>query len=645
MDLSGLNEEQRNVVTTTEGPMMVLAGAGSGKTRALTHKVAYLIEEKGILPWEILAITFTNKAANEMKERIVKLSNKEEKYFNVFTFHSFCSRLIRTEHEAIGRSSSFSIYDDSESIAVIKSIIKAKNLDPDEFNFKNIQHYISRLKDYCHYVGQIADDIDSELEIDHEFYPIFIAYEEELKKSNAIDFGGLITSSVEILKNNPVILKKYQTKYKYVLVDEFQDTNKSQFELTKLLVGFHNNITVIGDDFQSIYRFRNADIKNFLDFDKSFPDVKFVKLEENYRSTKIIVKAANSIILNNKFQKEKNLFTSNPEGSKIKLISCFSQINEAEYIGSTVRTLLNQGKIEPNEISILFRNNAQSRTIEEALRKLRIPYILTGGMKFYERKEIKDVISLMRLIINENDSSAVLRMLNNPARGIGKKTIDSFVEQSLNSGKTLFSLLENNPKGIKVSKKAKEGIDQFVGAIRKSQIVYNSTGKLTDLYKSLMTETKYVDILSQSVKHEDVARIDNLKEFYGSLMQVDSESTPLVNFLENISLAIDQDDSVAKEDCVNLMTVHSSKGLEFKYVFILGLEESLFPSKRALEEDDAMFGIEEERRLFYVAVTRCKKQLYITVCQSRFLYGMKHNNPPSRFLREIPSELFDVIKI
>jgi DNA helicase-2/ATP-dependent DNA helicase PcrA len=644
MNLDSLNKEQREVVETTEGPMMVLAGAGSGKTRALTHKVSYLIEEKGIAPWEILAITFTNKAANEMKERIVDLTNLDGSHFNIFTFHSFCSRFLRQEIEHLGRTRTFSIYDDSESIAVIKSIIKAKKLNPEEFIPSNIHHYIKRLKDYCHYIGQKEEDVDIELDIKHDFYEVYKDYEKELQKSNAVDFGGLITSVVDILESNPSVLEKYQDKYKYILVDEFQDTNKSQLVLTKMLALKNKNITVIGDDFQSIYRFRNADIKNFLDFDKVFPEVKFIKLEENYRSTKTIVKAANAIISNNKFQKEKILFSNKEEGQKIKLISCYNQQAEAEIVGNAVYRLANTPNIKPNEVCILFRNNAQSRTIEEKLRSMNVPYILTGGMKFYERKEIKDAICLLRLVLNHNDSCSILRMINNPARGIGKKTLESLSEYCLNNNLSLFDALKKIPKEIKVSKKAQEGISKFVDAVVEATKEYNDSKKITKTYQILMKKTEYVSTLEKSTKHEDQARVDNLKEFFGSLIEADSKERDMVDFLESISLTINLDEGdIDRADCINLMTVHSSKGLEFEYVYILGLEENLFPSKRSLEEFDDMYGLEEERRLFYVAVTRCKKHLAITACKTRFLYGQKLINRASRFLKEIPEDLYEVI--
>ena len=643
MNLDELNDNQKHVVLNTEGPMMVLAGAGSGKTKALTYKVAYLIKEKKIKPWEILAITFTNKAANEMNERIVKLSNTSENYFNIFTFHSFCARLLRNIAQYSGRTSSFSIYDESESLSVIKEIIKNKELDKEDFHPNNISHYIKRLKDFGHFPSQKKEEISKELDLFHDYYDIYIEYEKELIKSNAFDFGGLISSVIEILSNNEKVKKELTKKYKYILVDEFQDTNKAQFDLINLLINENKNLTVIGDDYQSIYRFRNADIKNFLSFDSFFSNVKFIKLEENYRSTKTIIKAANNVISNNKYQKEKNLYTNNENGNKINLYSCYDQSVEANIVGSKVSQWKRNG-VQPSEIAILFRNNAQSRTIEEVFRTYNIPYILTGGMKFYERKEIKDFISLMRLIINPQDSYSLLRVINTPSRGIGKTTLDKLSSYSLDSSISLFDLLSNIPKEIKISKKAKEGISFFLNLIKTASSLYNTNKSLEELFIFLYEESGYKKNLEVSSKYEDKARIDNLKEFKGALKENDDKKISLVTFLENISLTIDQEDEeISKEDCVNLMTVHSSKGLEFEYVIILGLEENLFPSSQSLEEYDEIYGLEEERRLFYVAITRCKKDLSITACKKRFLYGKTVINKASRFLSEIPSELYEVV--
>lgn len=633
MDLiNTLNPKQKEAVLQVEGPVMVLAGAGSGKTKALTTRVAYLIKEKKVAPWNILAVTFTNKAAAEMKERIKNYSQTDEKFLNVFTFHSFCARMLRWEAETF-KIKNFVIYDDGDCASVIREVIKKHNKQADkEFSISAISEYIDHLKNNSYFVGAPKIEIADEYLRDHPFYPLYLEYESELKRCNALDFGGLIIKTIEMLYQYPETLQKYQEKFKYILIDEYQDTNRTQFDLINLLAMKYRNLCIVLDLDQSIYSFRSANINNTLDFEKIYPEHKLIKLEQNYRSTQNILNAANNVIGFNKFRKDKNLYTQNEAGELLQVTYCANQNREAQMIALKVEHLI-RGKIPAKEIAIFFRNNAQSRAIEEQLRQRKINYMLYGGMKFYERKEIKDLLSYLKLLVNLNDDYAFLRIINSPTRGIGSTSLDKI---KLLANQEKISLIEAANK-ISLPKKTKESISKFIQYIIeiKSKIGLVS---LTSLFDELMEKSEYLSTLEQSKSYEDQARVENIKEFRTSLLERDSNKTTLEEYLEEISLNIDKSD-IDIESCISMMSIHAAKGLEFDYVFITGLEEDIFPSYQSKQVLDKKNGVEEERRLFYVAVTRARKMLWITYVGERLLYGQIKRSRRSRFLDELPANL------
>jgi len=822
--LEGLNPQQKEAVLTTDGPMMILAGAGSGKTKTIIAKIVHLIKTKNIQPYEVLAVTFSNRAANEMKERIYKqLPEIDPKSLHISTFHAFCAKILRYNAEHIGYKSSFTIYDEQESMAVAKSICRKYDLDPKKHPASALTHYFDQVKNQGFYLGR-KTPLKKVLK-ENDYYPYFEEYEKELKNNNSLDFGSLITQTLNLFENNDLVLKNYNKKYKYLLVDEYQDTNKAQFDLISLL-GNHQNVCVVGDSDQclvpdstiflpsgkktiselnqneqvlsydrqiepftisrkierkyageifniicennfevsstanhvhfvrttlnpitfdecrieilggknklhrlylfniekesnnlqelydyfsslsksldlhlkelfifenipfelvmaknvrpgdflptvagikqvisiekraysglvydldinpvhnyivngilthnSIYSWRGAEMRNILDFEKRFLNAKILKLEENYRSSNNIIQAATEVIKKNIFRKEKNMFTSNKDGEKIKVYQCRDGLTESLFIAQSISKLI-KDKISPKEIAVFYRNNGQSRTIEDALRRYMIPYQIVGGLKFYERREVKDLVAYLQVVLNPFDEVSFLRIINVPTRGIGEKSLLKFIEASRSKGKSLFEFLSTE-KNLG-SKKISEGIQEIVDIISTGRKMNEDKKSVLEIFDFVLKQTDYIRVLKASNKYEDLARVENIQELRSSITQFinSNENNDLVTYLENITL--DRSETNKEVGSVSLMTVHSSKGLEFDYVFVPGLEETVFPSGQSVS--DGLERMEEERRLFYVAITRARKECSLLYAISRMMYGKFINNLPSRFVDELPSQ-------
>lgn len=834
--LDGLNPQQKEAVINTDGPLMILAGAGSGKTKTIISRIVYLIDKKKLKPWEILAVTFSNRAAKEIRERIHKQKpDIKESELNLTTFHSFCSKVLRYNGHLVGLKSNFSIYDTSESMAVVKELQKRNEIDPKKDPAQNILDLFDKIKNEGYYVGS-KESLKKELK-EHEYFYLFKEYEDELLKNNAVDFGGLITTVIKILEQNPDVLAKYGKKYKYVLVDEYQDTNKAQFKIIKLFGTIHQNITVVGDGDQcliegtlistdrgefpieeikvgdfvlastgkyalasvpvsavnktfvsrnlikittdegkvlistkehlhfaedeyksfdkdlveinllggarqnsrihkikvlgeekfsddvgalyssyqelsknksfqlketisltadpiemvfgfdlkvgmniinkefeyetivkieeieyegyvydldipifhnyianeifthnSIYSWRGAEIRNILDFEKAFPAAKILKLEENYRSSGNIIEAAVSLIKNNVLRKEKIMFTSNEIGEKIKLIDAYSGDAEGEFVADQIKKLM-KNKVSPKEIAVFYRNNAQSRIIEDNFRKLKIPHQVIGGLKFYERKEIKDIIAYLQVIVNPSDEMSLLRVINTPSRGIGDKALQQIKEDSFNQEQRILEYLSN----YQGTKKSQEGVLNFLDIIKTGSHMNKKKENLVDILDMILKKSGYLEILKKSTKYEDQARLENIKELKSSITHfvLNSEDKSLDAYLEAITLDRSEDNMI--DGKVSLMTVHASKGLEFDYVFLVGAEENIFPSAQSIQR--TIKELEEERRLFYVAITRARKQINILYARQRFVFGQVVFNEKSRFILELPSLNVEKIKI
>jgi DNA helicase II / ATP-dependent DNA helicase PcrA len=642
----GLNEAQQQAVENTDGPLMILAGAGSGKTRTIVKRIIYLVEEKNISPYNILAVTFSNKAAKEMRERVAQELGTQEQLLKITTFHSFCSNILRSEAKYLGLSRSFTIYDDQDTKSLAKSLIKQYCENPKEYAPSELLYYIDQLKNQAYYIGR--DDFDDEKKLldEHFEFSMFKAYESELARSNAVDFGGLITNVIKLFKLHPEVKEKYQNKFKYLLVDEYQDTNKAQFEFLLQIVNKQSNICVVGDEDQSIYSWRGADIRNILYFEKYFPQTQVIKLEQNYRSTKRIIEAASAVIEKNQQRKGKTLWTDNDSGEEINIIESENDINEASFITRKIMEYKNTN-IHLNDIAIFYRNNYQSRVIEEALRSQNVPYRIVGGMKFYERKEIKDLVAYLKVILNEKDSLSLSRIINSPPRGIGTTTMRKFehyaIDQNISlweSIKDIFS--EYKSLNIRLSQKVKTSLTKFINMFIEARDMVKNQCRPSEIYEYILRESEYVDYLKKSKDYDKISRVDNLEELLNAIKQFEykNEKANLLDFLESITLDKNSEDT-ENVGQVSLMTVHSSKGLEFHYVFIAGVEENIFPSARSI--DESLHGIEEERRLFYVAMTRAMKKLYIVFARSRMLYGDLQFNGPSQFIYEIPEEYYQWI--
>ena len=634
--LKQLNDKQYEAVVNTEGPCLVIAGAGSGKTKVLTHKIAYLIDEKGVLPWNILAITFTNKAANEMKERIEGLVGDVAKDIWMGTFHSVCVRILRRFIDRIGFDSSFIIFDTSDQRTLIKSCIKNIGLDDKMFTDRSVQSEISNAKNEMlepdQYTLRANGDFRKE-----KIALVYEMYQKRLKENNAIDFDDIINYTIKILMDNPDVLEYYSDKFKYVLVDEYQDTNKSQFTLVTLLASKNGNITVVGDNDQGIYSFRGADISNILNFERDFPGTKIIKLEQNYRCTGNILKAANSVIKNNEVKYKKQLWTENDVGNLPKVYSAKNEYDEGTYIATQIEHLRREEKYNYSDFAILYRMNTQSRAIEEILRREGIPYKIIGGLKFYERKEIKDVISYLRLIQNPSDNISLKRVINEPKRGIGKTSLDNIEKLAEDTGISMYEIIKNADQyGLnRVFLNSRE----FVNVIEELRNKKDDI-KISELIKETLNKSGYTKALEEENTIEAENRIENLDEFLTVAIEFEDESAEnkLSDFLEGITLSSDIDNMEETDDSVTLMTLHSAKGLEFPVVFLVGMEEGIFPGYKSISEPKEL---EEERRLCYVGITRAKKNLFLTCSKQRTIFGSTSCNPISRFLKEIPEELLD----
>ncbi|MFY7992904.1 MAG: ATP-dependent helicase [Bacteriovoracaceae bacterium] len=645
MNLDFLNPSQKEAVLHTDGPVMILAGAGSGKTRTLVARIQYLLDEKRVSPFQVLAVTFSNKASREMRERLSHNINIDVGTLQVTTFHAFCAKVLRMEANYLGLSKNFTIYDDGESNSIIKASLAKRGINQKDLSPYVVNAYIDGIKNLGFYIGQpVTREIEA-MSDDKRLYDIFLEYEAELHRNNAVDFGGLITGVLNLFKSHPEVLLKYQNKFKYVLVDEYQDTNRAQFELITLLSSKHKNVCVVGDEDQSIYSWRGADIRNILDFEKVFPEAKLIKLEQNYRSSKRIIEAATHVISRNQARKGKNMWTDNEEGEVIQITECRDDKAEADFVGAEIKKLAMKG-VSLKDVAVFYRNNAHSRPIEDALRREKFPYRVVAGMKFYERKEVKDMLAYMRVVVNKKDSLALTRVINTPARGVGPTSLRKLEDEAVRLQLSLFELFEkimsepHDFKHLALSAKVMSSINQFVSLIQEVQVLEAEDALPSVTYEKLLHESTYYDLLRADKTYEGAARLENLEELMSALKQFeDSIETPnLTKFLETITLD-SETEQAAGNDMVSLMTVHGSKGLEYPYVFLIGLEENIFPSFKSLESTSPM-GLEEERRLFYVAMTRAMKKLYICFAQGRMLWGSVKFNGPSQFLQEIPEDYY-----
>ncbi|MGY6741949.1 MAG: ATP-dependent helicase [Cecembia sp.] len=635
--LKGLNPPQREAVEHTEGPLMIIAGAGSGKTRVLTYRIAHLIHAKGVDPFNILALTFTNKAANEMKHRIERLIGLEARNTWMGTFHSTFAKILRVEADKIGYPSNFSIYDTDDSKSLIRTIVKEMKLDDKVYKPSTVLSRISgaknRLISWENYINDPFIKADDEAAMKPRMGEIYRNYQRRLFKAGAMDFDDLLFNTNVLFRDHLDVLNKYQQRFKYVMVDEFQDTNVSQYLITKKLAAVHQNICVVGDDAQSIYAFRGADIQNILNFEKDYPDLFIVKLEQNYRSTKNIVQAANSIIAKNKAQLKKEVWTQNHNGELIELIKASSDNEEGRMVATTIFEEKNNKKLDNSDFAVLYRTNSQSRSIEEALRKMNITYKIVGGLSFYQRKEIKDLMAYMRFVVNKGDEEAFKRVINYPKRGIGDSTVEKILVAAYEHDISLWEVLTNANSFL--SGRAANAVDDFTTMIKSFGIemerkdayeTANSIAKQSGLLRELY-EDKTIEGLN---RYENVQELLNaIKEYVDS---PENEDKSLGAFLQEIALLTDNDRDKDTTDAVTLMTIHSSKGLEFKQVFVVGMEEDLFPSQMMMQSRE---DLEEERRLFYVATTRAMEKLYLTYALTRYRFGRLLNCEPSRFLEEV----------
>ena len=634
--LKGLNDKQYEAVVNTEGPCLVIAGAGSGKTKVLTHKIAYLIGEKGAKPWDILAITFTNKAANEMKERIANLIGDDAKDIWMGTFHSICVRILRRFIDRIGFDTSFIIFDTSDQRTLVKACMKALSIDDKMFTDRAVLSEISNAKNEMlePEMYQVRANGDFRKEKIAEVYKL---YQKRLKENNAIDFDDIINYTIKILMENPDIIEYYSNKFKYVLVDEYQDTNKAQFTLVTMLASKHGNITVVGDNDQGIYSFRGADITNILNFEKDFPGTRIIKLEQNYRCTGNILKAANAVIKNNEVKYKKELWTQNEEGNLPKVYQAQNEYDEGSYIVEQMEHLRREEYYKYSDFAILYRMNTQSRAIEDILRRENIPYKIIGGLKFYERKEIKDIIAYLRLIQNGNDNLSLKRIINEPKRGIGKTSLDKIEFLANETGQSMYEIIKRADEfGLnRVFLNSRE----FVNTIEELKAKQEEL-PISELIKETLKKSGYTKALENENTIEAENRIENLDEFLTVAIEFEEEEAEnsLSSFLEGITLSSDIDDLEESEEYVTLMTLHSAKGLEFPVVFLIGMEEGIFPGYKSISEPKEL---EEERRLCYVGITRAKENLFLTCSKQRTIFGSTSYNPVSRFLKEIPENLLE----
>lgn len=636
--LNGMNPRQKEAILYTQGPLLVMAGAGSGKTRVLTHRIAYLIEEQRVNPWQILAITFTNKAAREMKERLDALVGTSSRDLWVSTFHAMCMRILRREAQAIGYSKQFTIIDTSEQKTLMKKIIKELNLDDKRYSEKVVLSIISDAKNQSVTPQMFQEQAASYFE--EGVSKCYDLYEKQLVQKQLMDFDDLIIKTVQLFKERPDILEEYQRKFQYIHVDEYQDTNAVQYELVLQLSHYHQNICVVGDADQSIYGWRGADMGNILNFEKDFPNAKTILLEQNYRSTQTILDAANDVIMNNQERIAKKLWTQNAVGEKIAYYRAFSEQDEASFVATKMKQLLSE-KVHAKsyqDFAVLYRTNAQSRAIEDALRQQVIPYKIYGGLRFYDRAEIKDVLAYLRLMANPNDDLSFERVVNAPKRSVGKSSLEKLTAFANQHGISLYQAAKNS-LAVGLPAKATKGISQFVTVIENCQEKMDKMN-MTNLVDEVLEKSGYLEALQMENTLESQSRVDNIEEFKSVTKlfdesPIDSEQEDLpaiVRFLSDFALDNTVEEESGQE--VTLMTLHSAKGLEFPVVFLVGMEETIFPTHRSIDEND----MEEERRLMYVGITRAEKKLFLTHASSRLLYGKTQRNGVSRFIDEIQDE-------
>lgn len=642
--LDSLNPEQRKAVEATERPLLIMAGAGSGKTRVLTHRIAYLIATRKAPPWAILAITFTNKAAREMRDRVEKLVGPAAADIWVSTFHAMCVRILRRDIERLGFTSNYAIYDSDDQLTVVKQCLKERNLDPKRFDPRAVLSAISGAKNELitpeQYERNAGDYFQSVVA------QVYTLYQKKLKMNNALDFDDLIMTTIRLFREAPDVLEYYQSKFMYIHVDEYQDTNHAQYVLCKLLADKHKRICVVGDSDQSIYKWRGADIRNILDFEKDYPDAQTILLEQNYRSTGNILEAANRVISRNTGRKPKKLWTDRGDGEKIQLYQAQSEHDEGYFVAGEIRNNVKEG-MRYGDHAVLYRTNAQSRVIEETLVKSDIPYQIVGGIRFYDRKEIKDVLAYLRLIANPDDDLSLARIVNVPKRGIGSTTLEKLANAAVAEGVSMFRVLENL-QGLGITGRARDALYAF------RELIVNLQGmagylSVTELTEEVLARSGYRDELQREGTVEAVTRLENIDELLSVTKDFEerNEDKSLLAFLTDLALIADIDTMDAEEegdggerkDAVVLMTLHSAKGLEFPAVFIIGMEEGIFPHNRSLDDPEEM---EEERRLAYVGITRAERKLYLCSARARTLFGRMSVNAPSRFLDEIPDELKEI---
>ena len=637
-DTGTLNKEQQEAVQCTEGPLLILAGAGSGKTRVLTYRIAHLIEDCGVNPWNILAITFTNKAAGEMRERVDRIVGYGSESVWVSTFHSACVRILRRYIDRLGYDTNFTIYDTEDQKTVMKDVCRRLELDPKLYKERAVLSVISNAKNEYISPNEFQLQVRGDFRME-KMAQAYLEYQKELKKNNALDFDDLLVKTVELFQSCPDVLESYQERFRYIMVDEYQDTNTVQFKLISILAKKYHNLCVVGDDDQSIYKFRGANIKNILDFEEVFPDAKVVKLEQNYRSTKHILDTANAVIAHNRGRKEKALWTENGEGEPVFFQQFQTGYDEAEYVAGEIRKKVRNGEAEYKDFAVLYRTNAQSRLFEEKFLYANIPYKLIGGVNFYSRKEIKDVLAYLKTIDNGKDDLAVRRIINVPKRGIGNVSLNKVQNYAEDMGMSFFEALED-AEHVPGLGRAAIKIQPFVTLIHELRLRLADM-RLEELIEEILDRTGY----SQELKDEDTdeakARLENIDEFISKAVSYEEgeEYPSLSGFLEEVALVADIDSLEESDNRVLLMTLHSAKGLEFPYVFLAGMEDGLFPSYMSIAADNPVEEIEEERRLCYVGITRAMKELTLTCARVRMIRGENQYNNISRFIREIPPEL------
>ena len=635
MKLDSLNPQQRLAAETLEGPVLILAGAGSGKTRALTYRIANLIDH-GVQPWHILAITFTNKAAKEMRERVSALVGESGEEVWVSTFHSMCARILRRDIEKLGYTRSFTIYDDDDQTAVIKECLKQLNIDDKQLPVREIKTRISGAKDKLlspgEWFAQSEKDFRAQM-----FHDVYSEYERRLRSSNALDFDDLLVRTLELFADHPPVLESYRSRFSYVHVDEYQDTNFAQYSLVKLLTAQSRNLCVVGDDDQSIYGWRGADVHNILDFEKDYPDATVIKLEQNYRSTANILDAANQVIAHNVGRMEKVLWTESEAGEPIKLFNAGDEREEAAWICDRIQQMHLSGQAENGDIAILYRSNSQSRVLEEMLVRAGIPYRIYGGLRFYDRKEVKDIVAYLRCIVNPSDDVSLRRIINNPKRSIGDSTVSELVRHAAEKQMPLYSALVDIPDTL--SARPRKCVFEF-GELMNELVLSLEDMGVSEFVNYVIDRTGLKAQYERDQSEEGQGRVENINEFLGAVSEYEkaAETPSLSDYLENVALISDLDNHVSDSKAVTLMTIHSAKGLEFPVVFLTGMEEGIFPNGRCLGDDEKL---EEERRLCYVAITRAQKRLHISYAAQRMLFNQVNYNAPSRFIGEIPKRLLD----